>query len=227
VDQLSQLLLYRELLELKFDHRLPLISAGSTELLPPMIDGKLPRRVNHFRIGEACFLGTDPVSGEVLPGFRDDVVRVETEIAEIKEKSLVPIGETGGITPFEHTAAEPDDDLPPGQRGYRALVTIGQLDTDVFGLTPVRSGHQIAGASSDISVVNLGEENGYRVGETIKFKPSYEAFVRLMASSYVHKAVQPSLDEFARTLPERWKTPVPPMIEAIDVNEILPPARNI
>jgi len=214
-DQLSQLLLYRELLELKYDRPLPLISAGTTDLLPLLMDGKLPRGINHFRIGEACFLGTAPPSGEVLPGFRGDVVRVEAEIAEIKEKSLVPAGETGGITPFEHTAAEPDGDLPPGQRGYRALVTIGQLDTDIFGLTPTRTGHQIAGASSDISVVNLGEGNGYRVGETIAFEPSYEAFVRLMGSSYIEKAVRPSLDEFAKALPERWKTPVPPTVEGL------------
>jgi len=59
VDQFAQLALYRELLELKFQRKLPMLSAGSSAVLPLLLDGKLPRAINHFRIGEALFLGLE------------------------------------------------------------------------------------------------------------------------------------------------------------------------
>jgi len=196
VDQMMQLVLYRELLELKFQHTLPLISAGSTAVLPLCLNGKIPREINHFRVGEALFLGTDLINGGTLPYFRNDVVTLEAEISEIKEKGLVPLVETASIPRFDY---DQDEDLSPGQRGYRALVNVGYLDTDVAGLTPVDDGHHIAGASSDITVVNLGDEpNGLKVGDTIKFSLNYSALLRLMSGRYIDKVVDPPLDEFAK-----------------------------
>ena len=188
IDQLMQLVLYKELLELKFNHPLPLISAGSSALLPLLTDKSVPKPINHFRVGESLFLGTDLIHGGTIPGLREDVVRVEAEIAEIKEKSLTPLVETADISPFAST--QECDDFTPGQRGYRALVTLGQLDTDVSGLTPVHPDYQIAGASSDITVVNLGDSpDGLKVGDTIQFKVSYSALLRLMNGRYIDKVL--------------------------------------
>lgn len=198
IDQFMQLVLYRELLDLKFDCRLEMISAGSSASLPMVLDNQLPRAINHFRIGEAVFLGSDLIGGGTLPGLRDDVVMLEAEIAEIKEKGLVPLGETAAITPFQ---AEAEEDATPGQRGYRALISIGQLDTDIYGLTPVNPHYRIAGASSDITVINLGEDaDGLKVGDSILFRPNYSALLRLMSGKYLDKAVTPSLEDFARML---------------------------
>jgi len=221
VDQVAQLLLYRELLELKFNHKLPLISAGSSIFLPLLQEASLPRGMNHYRIGEALFLGTDLVHGGTLKGLRDDVILLEAEIAEIKQKSLVTLGETVHSQPFEPTVSDGDESQPmmPGQRGYRALVTVGQIDTDVAGLTPVNPAHQIAGASSDITVVNLGDDpGGLGIGDTITFKPNYSAFVRLMNDSYIAKKITPSLDEFATMLPDAMRISVPPAMDDVRRN---------
>ena len=215
VDQVAQLLLYRELLELKFDRKIPVVSAGSSVFLALIHDGRMPKGVNHYRIGEALFLGTDLVAGGKLPELRDDVVCLEAEIAEIKEKNLVPIGETGTSTPFDSIPPPSADNTSPapGQRGYRALVTVGQLDTDVAGLTPLNTNYQIAGASSDITVVNLGDSpDGLRVGDTIKFQTNYAAFVRLMSDPYITKEVRPSLEVFREEIPEHWDIEVPPTL---------------
>ena len=211
IDQFTQLALYRELLELKFQKQLPIISAGSSSVLPLLLEGKLPKPVNHFRIGEAIFLGTDLVNGGTLPGLRDDIVLLEAEIAEIKEKGLVTLAETASIAPFESDVGE---EPSPGERGYRALVSVGQLDTDIAGLTPVDPEHRIAGASSDITVVNLGSDpRGLGVGDTIKFRVNYSAMLRLMSGKYVAKEVTPSLEEFTNTTgPERLE--VEPAVEA-------------
>lgn len=197
VDQFMQLVLYRELLELKFEHPLRLISAGSSAVLPLLLDKLLPKPINHFRIGEAIFLGTDLIHGGILPGLRGDAIVLEAEIAEIKEKSLVPLAETTSMTPF---ISEVSEDHAPGQRGFRALVSVGNLDTDISGLTPVNPRYSVAGASSDITVVNIGDDaDGLKVGDTIKFSPNYAAFLRLMDGRYMKKEVFPSIPEFQKT----------------------------
>lgn len=188
VDQLMQLVLYRELLELKFERKLPLISAGSSSSLPLLVDGSLPRQINHFRVGESVFLGTNLIQGGILEGLRGDAIRLEAEIVEIKEKGMVPLGETTDIAPFQ--PVEEPEESDPGQRGYRAIVTVGQVDTDIAGLVPVEDDYRIAGASSDLTVVNVGEEkNGLAVGDTIGFRAGYAAFMRLMSNPYTEKAL--------------------------------------
>lgn len=188
-EQFAQLALYHELLELKFGARLPFVSAGTSVVLPLLLEGRLPRAINHFRVGEAIFLGTDLVHGGVLPGLRDDAVTLEAEIVELKEKGLQPTGETNDAAPFgSHDVVG----AAPGQRGFRALVNFGQLDTEVGSLRPVEPGHEIVGASSDITAVHLGPSAGaLAVGDTIRFHVGYSAFVRAMASPYASKSILP------------------------------------
>lgn len=217
VDQLTQLALYRELLELKFERALPVISAGSSAVLPLMLKGGVPKACNHYRIGEAAFLGTDLVYGGTLPGLRDDAVTLEVEVVEIKEKSLVPLGETTSMMPFEPLST---DETAPGQRGYRAIVTVGQLDTDVAGLTPLDPRYRIAGASSDLTVVNIGEDpDGLKIGDTIRFRVNYSALLRLMSGQYIAKTVTPTVEEFAARLTAAQRIDVPPA-----VGSLAPPA---
>jgi len=203
IDQFMQLILYRELLELKFERRLPLVSAGSSSSLPLLLEGSVPKGINHFRIGEALFLGTDLIHGGTLAGFRNDVFLLNTEIAELKEKSLQPPTDATSIAPF---AAPQGNDTQPGQRGWRALVGVGQLDTDITGLTPLNPDYEIAGASSDITVVNLGDhDDGLKVGDSIQFRLNYAALLRLMNCRYITKQVTPSVDEFLERMKEEGR----------------------
>lgn len=191
-DQFAQLALYRELLELKFNRKLKYISAGSSSTLPLLLEGNLPRAINHFRIGESVFLGTDLVRGGTLPDLRSDAITLEAEILEIKEKSLIPMGDTSLFTPFDSTFEPPELDGNATRRGYRAIVSVGQLDTDVKGLTPRNSQFKIGGASSDLTVLNIGEDAaGLRIGDVIEFDVSYAAMVRLMNNKYTLKEVIP------------------------------------
>ena len=214
VDQFMQLVLYRELLELKFGRRLPMISGGASVSIPLVLDGQMPRAINHFRIGEAVFLGTDLLNGGILPELRSDTVMLEAEIVEIKEKGLYAQVETGTATPF-HT--DPIAEVAPGQRGYRALIAVGQLDTDVEGLTPEHPDYQIAGASSDLTVVNIGEEpNGLKVGDSMRFYLSYSAMVRLMGGKYIPQTVAPPLEAMMdRHISEPAATQVMPAMETL------------
>lgn len=216
IDQLMQLVLYRELLELKFEHKMPMISAGSSATLPMMQAGTLPKSINHFRIGESLFLGADLINGGTIEGLRDDVVMVEAEIAEVKKKSLVPFCETSDLSPFTNPVNE---ETTPGQRGYRALVMMGHLDVDVTGLIPVNPNYQIAGASSDITVINLGDDkNGLSVGDTIKFRVTYSALLRLMNDKYIDKLVVPSIPQFIKEISDENNEEVPPTVANQEVD---------
>ena len=199
IDQYMQLMLYRELLELKFGRKLPLISAGTSLTLPMLLDKQLPHAINHFRIGESLFLGNNLITGKALPGLRTDTVILEAEIVEIKQKNLVPIGPGGAFSPF--AAPDPNPDIAPGQRGYRVLVNVGHLDTETSGLVPENPMYQVAGASSDITVVNVGDEPGeLKVGAALRFYPKYAALLRLMSGPYVPKVVMPTLNAFTASL---------------------------
>ena len=187
IDQLNQLIIYREWLEGRFGVRLPVLSAGSSVVLPLLLRDEVPTAINHFRIGDSAFLGTDLFNGGCLKGLRDDVFTFEAEVLEIMEKSLVSQVETAEeIHPFPGFKTN----ARPGQRGWRALIGVGQLDTDMAGLTPVNPKWQLAGASSDVSVVNLDQRDGLRIGDTIRFRPNYASLLQLMHSRYVEKVVE-------------------------------------
>ena len=208
IDQMMQLILYKELLELKFQRKLPLISAGSSVVLPLLLENQVPKGINHFRIGEAVFLGTDLINGGIIKGLRNDAITLEAEIVEIKEKSLIPLGNTTSRTPFDSFGD--DQEHAPGERGYRAIVTVGQLDTDVSGLTPMNSNFKIAGASSDLTVVNIGKESeGLIIGDSIKFKANYAALLRLMSCKYIRQMVTPKLESFAGEIEDKTEFAVP------------------
>jgi ornithine racemase len=186
-EELTQLTLYHKLLELEYDIKIPFLSAGTSAGLGLLQNGDFPKQINHFRIGEAILLGTDPVTGEPFSGLRSDAITLETEVIEVKEKRLVPSVETAN-TPFDAIGREQDRE--PGERGYRAIVTVGQVDTDIGGLTPLNPDYTIAGASSDMTVVNLWpNRDGVSLGKTMSFRPSYSAFVRLMNNPYTEKVL--------------------------------------
>jgi ornithine racemase len=222
-DQAAQLSLYRELLELKFERRLAFISGGSSIFLPKLFDGGNYPGINHYRIGESLFLGTDLVSGHKIPALRDDVIAREVEIAEIKEKNLTSNVETVGSAPFE-SSGNGDNGPKPGERGTRALVTVGNLDTSVEGLTPVVDEYSVAGGSSDITVVNLGSNpNKLSVGDTVTFRTNYAAFLGLMNDPYIDKEIVPDLNTFRTQFPAQWDITVPKIIPSAPDK---PPKKN-
>ena len=215
LEQFSQLAMFHELLKLKFDRPLPLISGGTSAVIPMLRDGLLPKAINHFRVGESVFLGTDLVNGDWLAGLRNDVITLDVEVVEVKEKALAPVGETTDMTPFEEFG---DNSYDPGARGHRAVITVGQLDTDVRGLTPLNENYTVVGASSDLAVVNVGENaEDLRPGSVIRFRPAYGALVRLMLGKYIDKYVTPTVEEFRKMVDRTAPVDVPPVLDDLDL----------
>ena len=50
---------------------------------PLLRDGILPKAINHFRVGESVFLGTDLVNGDWLASLGKDIARLHAAGADV------------------------------------------------------------------------------------------------------------------------------------------------
>lgn len=89
-DKLIQLSLYEQLIEAKFGKNLEVISAGSSITLPMLGKTKLPKGLNHFRIGEAAFLGVTPIENKKYRNLSTNAIEFAGEILELEKKATFP-----------------------------------------------------------------------------------------------------------------------------------------
>ena len=188
-DKLIQLSLYKQLIEAKFNKSIPLVSGGSSVSIPLILQKLLPSGINHFRVGETLFLGTDVYHDTVLKGMHNDIFRLYTEIIELIEKPTRPMGEMGTNVEghsFDFTDSE------NGQTSYRAILDLGLLDAESKHIRPVDKQIHFAGSSSDMIVIDLGKnEKKYKTGDLIEFRLDYMGALRIMNSRYIEKRVVP------------------------------------
>jgi len=193
-DKLIQLCLYKELVEAKFNHKIPYVSGGTSVTIPLIQKDLLPAGINHFRVGETFYLGTDVYNNTTFESMHNDVFKLNAEIIELIEKPMVPTGEFGlnltGETPVF-------DQRNVGIHSYRAIVDVGLLDIEVNHLDPIDTTMEIAGASSDMIVMDLGSNlKQYKVGDIIEFKMDYMGLLRLMNSTYIEKMFEEEIKVF-------------------------------
>ena len=187
-DKLLHLSLYQQILEAKFNKKIPLVSGGSSVTIPLIFQNLLPEGINHFRVGETLFLGTEPYNDAVIEEMSNNIFMLYSEIIELIEKPIVPDGEMG--TNLEgDTYTFDEEDI--GQTTIRAIIDIGLLDVDIKHLEFVDKDIKIAGASSDVIVIDLGDnEKGYKVGDVIEFRLDYMGTLRIINSKYVDKKIR-------------------------------------
>lgn len=187
-DKLIQLSLYEQLIEAKFDRQIPYVSGGSSVTIPLIFQNLLPVGINHFRVGETLFLGTDVYNDTPLKKMKTDVFCLYSEIIELIEKPSVPMGEMG--TNVEGHSFDFDESLI-GKTSVRAIIDIGLLDVDEKHLEPYDKEISFVGASSDMLVIDLGlNEKKYKVGDLLQFKMDYMGTLRIINSKYVEKRIK-------------------------------------
>lgn len=189
-DKMIQLSLYKELLEAKFNKKLEIISGGSSITLPLVETGRLPKNINHFRIGEAVFFGTSPLDEKQFMDLETDVFVYTGNIIELEEKERVPDGvlTTGNIG---HTNA--DGEINPDEKLKKLILDFGILDVDIDDLKPKDKRLNFVGTTSDMTVYEIKkkkkEKGDYLVGSKIEFEASYMGIAKLMNSSYITKKI--------------------------------------
>lgn len=187
-DKLIQLSLYAQLIEAKFNKKLSVVSGGSSVTIPLIFQKLLPKGINHFRVGETLYLGTDVYHDTPLKKMETDAFTLYSEIIELIEKPRIPMGEMG--TNLEGKNINFDESLR-GKTSYRAIIDIGLLDVEQSHLIPIDNDISIVGASSDMFVIDLGENNKqYKVGDLLPFRLDYMGTLRILNSRYIDKRVQ-------------------------------------
>lgn len=187
-DKLVQLCLYKQLIEAKFNKVIPYITGGTSVTIPLIEQALLPQGVNHFRVGESLFLGTDVYNHQANPDLHQDVFRLYAEIIELSEKPNLPDGNLGNnLTGQKIDVLE----YPPAvSTSNRAIVDIGLLDVEAEHISPVNKSFKLVGSSSDMMVIDLGEnDQELRVGDVIAFDLDYMGILRIMNCDYVDKRV--------------------------------------
>ncbi len=158
------------------------VSGGMSSSLDALEAGELPERVDSLRIGESILLGVSTVTREPILGLHTDAIVAEAPVIEVMRKPSRPRGTSaqdafGGRPTFEDR----------GER-LRAICAIGQQDAVPAGLRPLDSGVEVLGGSSDHLVLDVdGMGSPPRVGDALRFLPSYSATLRLFTSPYVDK----------------------------------------
>lgn len=186
-DKLIQLCLYEQLIEAKFNQEIPYVSGGSSVTIPLIFKNLLPRGINHFRVGETLYQGTDVYKDEPSSLLKQDVFTLTAEIIELSEKPMVPEGEFG--TNLEGETFE-FDEAQVGKTSYRAIVDLGILDIDSVNLFPKDKSIGFFGASSDMIILDLKDNpQNYKVGDLLEFSLNYMGTLRAMNSNYIEKRV--------------------------------------
>jgi len=170
--------------EKEFDLKLEMISGGNSSslyLLENDLGLTLPLGITNLRIGDAFFTGESSY-GQKFPDMFHDVVTLEAQIIELKEKPSFPIGKIS-VDAFGKIPEFFDRGLR--QKG---ILAVGRQDVDYQGLQPEDDNLKILGASSDHLIMDFTDATcHYQVGDIIKFKLHYGAVLQAFTSKYVTK----------------------------------------
>ncbi len=184
-DKLIQLGLYEQLIEAKFNTRIPWVTGGTSVIIPMLFKHQVPESVNHFRVGETLYFGADLLSEDTIEGMQSDVFKLFAEIIEITEKPKVPIGDLAE-NPSGEVFTIDENDL--GKNMQRAILDIGLLDVSTDFLIPDDEKITVVGASSDMLVIDIGQsDSAYKVGDLVSFKLKYMGALGLLNSDYIEK----------------------------------------
>ena len=134
-----------------YNYTIPLISGGNSSLWKYIVSGTLPGEVNQIRIGEAIFIGNETASYERIEELHDDSFMLECEVIEVKEKK-------GDI--------------------YKAILALGLQDVNRRHMKIENPFYEIAGQSSDHTVLELKKEFHYlkNTSSNSNIMPEYNYF---------------------------------------------------
>ena len=186
--KLSELVAAAEAVEAVIGRKLTYISGGATSSIPRVLDGTMPKRINHLRIGELMLIGRDQqvLRGYDMPFLRTDALTLKAQIIEVKEKPSQPQGESvldsfGNRPVFEDKGMMKRALLAVGQADYGAL-----LYGDTLAIIPRDTDVEIIAASSDHTILDVTKaKRDYKVGDVMEFDLWYTAMLHLFAKDAI------------------------------------------
>lgn len=184
VEKMNELIEVAELVESRIGRKLEFISGGATSSYPLVLDGVMPDRINHLRIGEGIINDYDlpEIWGLDITNMNQDIFVMEAEVIEVRDKPSHPVGEIC-IDSFGRKPEYVD-------RGIRrrAILAAGKLDYALNDkIFPQIEGVEVIGASSDHMILDIEDcKHEIRVGDVIRFNLSYPSLMYLSNDKYVN-----------------------------------------
>lgn len=173
--------------EAAIGRKLDYVSGGASTSFMRVLDGNMPKGINHLRIGEQIILAHDAPGfwGYDTPQFYSDVFRIQAEVIEVRDKPSFPVGER-----FVDCFGNAVEYVDRGIR-RRMLLAIGKCDygahPEDLDILPGDEGIEILGASSDHTIIDIQDaKREYHVGDIIEFGLKYSTNVYLTNSPNVH-----------------------------------------
>lgn len=170
-EKLDELVVIAEKVEAAIGRELDIISGGASTSTPRIIEGDMPERINHLRIGEAIVVGKDlpDLYGYRLPRIFRDCFVFKAEIVELKRKPSHPIGQIS-YDAFRNKPTYED-------RGIRkrAIIAAGKVDFAYMDqIAPRMKGLEILGGASDHTILDVEDaEVQLKVGDIVEFDINY------------------------------------------------------
>lgn len=171
-EKLDELALSAGKIEDLIDRKLQYISGGATSSFARIIDDDMPNKINMLRMGEGILFGDDLVEGYgyEMPYINHRSFILEAEVVEVKKKPSHPVGQLA----FDAFGRTPEyNDI--GIR-RRALLAVGKADYgDEGGLTALKPGIKVIGASSDHTILDITDADfdicvGDKVALVLKYQ---------------------------------------------------------
>ncbi len=174
-EKLEELISITEVIEEKIGRKVDYISGGATGSIARIIDGNMPKRINHLRIGEGIVNAKDlpDLYGYDFSFMYQDAFVLEAEVIELKEKPSYPVGEIG----YDAFGMKQEyEDI--GIR-KKALVALGKVDYAFPDMIyPKEEGVKVLGASSDHTILDIEEaKRDIKLGDVIQFDVCYATVV--------------------------------------------------
>lgn len=182
---LGRLVSIAEKIEFHIGRKLEIISGGATSSLPLVLNGSIPKRINHLRVGEGIVLSRDLIDiwNIDMPFMHKDVYTISAEVIEVREKPSYPIG-----TIFVDAFGNKPEYIDKGIR-KKVLLAIGKRDVgSVDSLIVKLENAEIMGGSSDHLILDIEDvKEDIKEGDIISFDLYYGAMIFANNSSSVTK----------------------------------------
>ena len=139
-EKMNQLVAAAERVEAAIGRKLDIISGGASSSIHMVLDGTMPPRINHLRVGEGILFGR--IWGCDMDFMHKHIFTLRAEVIESKVKPSYPVGELS-VDAFGRTRTYVDR----GRR-RRALLAMGRVDYgECEDLIPREPGVKILGLS--------------------------------------------------------------------------------
>ncbi|EPW6410943.1 alanine/ornithine racemase family PLP-dependent enzyme [Vibrio vulnificus] len=166
-------------IEATFGINLEIVSGGNSASINWALQHTDQTRVNNLRLGEALFLGCEPLDNRKIKGLYTDTVSLTAEVIESKIKPSLPWGKRGFnvLGKREHIQ----------DRGAvsQAILALGRQDVCITGLRAPK-GVKIISSTSDHLLLETSNKPLF-LGEKVTFTLDYNALLSSMSSHYIYK----------------------------------------